>query len=86
MKFKFQIEKLLSSKEDLNCETCFPVEGSSIVEYYENLRVFLHFRAELWPELIRFSVVDKLLSPGRLIIICLPEVGRIATMAVLLKV
>lgn len=86
VKLRFQIEKLLASKEDLNCSACFPVEGRSIVDYYENLRIFLLSRAELWVELIRFSVVDKLLSPGRLIIVSLPETERIAAVAVLLKV
>ncbi|CAG9535827.1 unnamed protein product [Cercopithifilaria johnstoni] len=81
-----EIEKLLASKENLNCTTCFSVESRSIVDYYENLRIFLQSRAELWLELIRFSVVDKLLSPGRLIIVCLPEVERIAAVAVLLKI
>ncbi|EJD74520.1 hypothetical protein LOAG_18173 [Loa loa] len=81
-----EVEKLLVSKEDPNCTACFPIESRSIVDYYENLKIFLRSRAELWPELIRFSVVDKLLAPGRLIIVCLPEVGRIATVAILLKI
>ncbi|KAL3989648.1 DSHCT (NUC185) domain family protein [Acanthocheilonema viteae] len=81
-----EIEKLLASKEDFNCTACFPVERRSIIDYYENLKIFLQSRAELWPELIRFSIVDKLLSPGRLIIVCLPETERIATVAVLLKI
>ncbi|VDK66723.1 unnamed protein product [Onchocerca ochengi] len=81
-----EIEKLLASREDPNCATCFPIENHSIVDYYESLRIFLRSRAELWPELIRIPVVDKLLSPGRLIIVCLPEFGRIATLAMILKI
>ncbi|KAM3729183.1 SKI2 subunit of superkiller complex protein [Dirofilaria immitis] len=81
-----EIEKLLASKEDLSCATCFPVASHSIVDYYNNLKIFLRSRAELWSELTRFSVVDKFLSPGRLIIVCLPEVGRVSTLAMILKV
>ncbi|OZC05747.1 DEAD/DEAH box helicase, partial [Onchocerca flexuosa] len=81
-----ETEKLLASKEDLNCAICFPTENHSIVDYYESLRTFLLSRAELWPELIRIPAVDKLLSPGRLIIVCLPEVERVATMAMILKI
>ncbi|MCP9257772.1 Helicase SKI2W [Dirofilaria immitis] len=80
-----EIEKLLASKEDLSCATCFPVASHSIVDYYNNLKIFLRSRAELWSELTRFSVVDKFLSPGRLIIVCLPEVGRVSTLAMILK-
>uniref|UniRef100_A0AAF5PJQ3 Helicase SKI2W n=1 Tax=Wuchereria bancrofti TaxID=6293 RepID=A0AAF5PJQ3_WUCBA len=80
-----EIEELLLLKKDPNCTTCFPTEGHSIVDYYENLRIFVRSRAELWPELIRFSVLDKLLLPGRLVIVCLPEIGRLAAVAVLLK-
>ncbi|VIO88479.1 helicase, putative [Brugia malayi] len=80
-----QTEELLLLKKDPDCTTCFPTEGNSIVDYYENLRIFIRYRAELWPELIRFSVLDKLLLPGRLVIVCLPEIGRLAAVAVLLK-
>lgn len=73
-------------KEDPDCAFCFGNDNYSIFYYYENLKIFLQFRAELWSQLIRFSVMDKLLTSGRLIVVCLPEAGCTVTVAVLLKV
>lgn len=80
------MDELLASKEQLNCGVCFPEDGASIVDYYNKLRMFLRFRADLWHELLQLSVMEKLLSLGRLVIVCLPEIGRTGCMAIIFKV
>ncbi|VDN02455.1 unnamed protein product [Thelazia callipaeda] len=77
-------EEFLASKIDPDCKTCFPVADISILDYYDKLRLFLRYRADSWSELLRSST-DKVMLPGRLVIVCLPNSKQMCTLAVILK-
>lgn len=72
----------------LECDICCTSNEThnSIEDYYILLREFVRFRSDLWLDLLRYPVFDKMLSLGRLVIVCLPEINRLATLAVILKV
>ncbi|VDN33923.1 unnamed protein product [Gongylonema pulchrum] len=77
-----QMDELLATKKELDCSSCFPEGRQTIVDYYDKLKAFLHFRANLWSELFPLPSFEKFLSPGRLVIVCLPEVGGIRLAAI----
>ncbi|VDK54199.1 unnamed protein product [Anisakis simplex] len=91
-----KVETTLAQMPPLECDICCKKNdrGSvddgtdqwSIEEYYMQLRDFVRFRSELWTDLIRYPVVDKMLSLGRLVIVALPEIGRQATLGIIMKV
>ncbi|KHN73004.1 Helicase SKI2W [Toxocara canis] len=82
-----KVETALSSMRPLECDVCCISNEthSSIEDYFMQLLEFVRFRGQLWSDLVRYPIVDKMLSLGRLVIVCLPEINRIATLAVVLK-
>uniref|UniRef100_A0A915BRU3 Helicase SKI2W n=1 Tax=Parascaris univalens TaxID=6257 RepID=A0A915BRU3_PARUN len=82
-----KVEAALSSMPLLECNICCTSNEThkSIEDYYVLLREFVRFRSDLWLDLLRYSVFDKMLSLGRLVIVSLPEINRVATLAVILK-
>uniref|UniRef100_F1KR63 Helicase SKI2W n=2 Tax=Ascaris suum TaxID=6253 RepID=F1KR63_ASCSU len=82
-----KVEAVLSSMPPLECDICCTSNEThnSIEDYYILLREFVRFRSDLWLDLLRYPVFDKMLCLGRLVIVCLPEINRLATLAVILK-
>ncbi|KAH7698472.1 helicase, partial [Aphelenchoides avenae] len=83
-----EIDTEIQSLPSLNCSTCFPSDTEkykSIIAYHHALRAYLIEMASLWPELVTKHGVDKLFTPGRVLLITYPPLALVGRLAAVLK-
>ncbi|MFH4976064.1 hypothetical protein AB6A40_002773 [Gnathostoma spinigerum] len=76
----------ISKLPQLKCPVCNPAQPEfSLYDYYMKLEEFVELRSAVWSEACRSHYVSKFFTPGRLVIVSLPEVGLKTCLAVLLQ-